>query len=176
MKKRDDLIKDKQEAPEGGLSRRRFMGAAALAGVAGATGLGSTIMTRESFAAAAKEAKNKIYIEPGELDEYYGFWSGGHQGEVRVLGVPSMRELMRIPVFNVDPATGSSPVRCTAAICARWVPRWRCPPSCVCSTGSSAARSAVTLAACVTTSVKYRRSTRMAPSTTWNATTAWIAR
>ena len=57
MKKRDDLIKDKQEAPEGGLSRRRFMGAAALAGVAGATGLGSTIMTRESFAAAAKEAK-----------------------------------------------------------------------------------------------------------------------
>src|SRR5690554_7675083 len=76
MKKRDDLTKDTPEAPEGGLSRRRFMGAAAIAGVAGATGLGSTIMTRESFAAAAQEAKNKIHIEPGELDEYYGFWSG----------------------------------------------------------------------------------------------------
>src|SRR5690554_7952201 len=106
MKKRDELSKDTPEVPEGGLSRRRFMGAAALAGVAGATGLGSTIMSREAFAAAAKEAKNKIHIEPGELDEYYGFWSGGHQGEVRVMGVPSMRELMRIPVFNVDSATG----------------------------------------------------------------------
>jgi len=106
MKKRDELSKDTAEVPESGLSRRRFMGAAALAGVAGATGLGTSIMSREAFAAAAQEAKNKIHIEPGELDEYYGFWSGGHQGEVRVLGVPSMRELMRIPVFNVDSATG----------------------------------------------------------------------
>ncbi|WP_278803540.1 twin-arginine translocation signal domain-containing protein, partial [Marinobacter nauticus] len=36
MKKRDDLTKDTPEVSEGGLSRRRFMGAAALAGVAGA--------------------------------------------------------------------------------------------------------------------------------------------
>src|SRR5690554_342322 len=106
MSKKDDLSQKAPEVPEGGLSRRRFMGAAALAGVAGATGLGTTMMTRESFAAAAREARNKAHIEPGELDEYYGFWSGGHQGEVRVLGVPSMRELMRIPVFNVDSATG----------------------------------------------------------------------
>src|SRR5690554_2467421 len=97
MKKTDDLTKDTPEAPEGGLSRRRFMGAAALAGVAGATGLGTSIMTRESFAAAAKEAKNKIHIEPGERDEYYGFWSGGNRGKWRVLGVPSMRKWMRIP-------------------------------------------------------------------------------
>src|SRR5690554_7588100 len=97
MKKRDDLTKDTPEAPEGGLSRRRFMGAAAIAGVAGATGLGSTIMTRESFAAAAQEAKNKIHIEPGELDEYYGFWSGGHQGEVRVRSEEHTSELQSRP-------------------------------------------------------------------------------
>ncbi|MGM0571168.1 TAT-dependent nitrous-oxide reductase [Marinobacter sp.] len=106
MKKREELEQATPEQPGGGLSRRRFMGAAALAGVAGATGLGGAVMTRESWAAAAEEARNKVHVGPGELDEYYGFWSGGHQGEVRVLGVPSMRELMRIPVFNVDSATG----------------------------------------------------------------------
>ncbi|QIB52156.1 TAT-dependent nitrous-oxide reductase [Pseudomonas sp. OIL-1] len=91
-----------------GLSRRGFLGASAMTGAAvvGATALGSSIMSREAFAQAAKEAKSKTHVGPGELDDYYGFWSGGHQGEVRVMGVPSMRELMRIPVFNIDSATG----------------------------------------------------------------------
>ena len=90
-----------------GLSRRGFLGASAVTSAAvAAGGLVSGVMTRDSWAAAAKESQNKVHVAPGELDEYYGFWSGGHQGEVRVLGIPSMRELMRIPVFNVDSATG----------------------------------------------------------------------
>lgn len=96
------------QAPEKtGLSRRGFLGASAMTGAAvAATAFGSAVMTRESWAAAVKESQAKIHVGPGELDDYYGFWSGGHQGEVRVIGVPSMRELMRIPVFNVDSATG----------------------------------------------------------------------
>lgn len=94
-----------------GLSRRGFLGAGAVTGAAvAATAFGGAVMSRESWAQAVSEAQkkamDKIHVGPGELDTYYGFWSGGHQGEVRVLGVPSMRELMRIPVFNHDSATG----------------------------------------------------------------------
>lgn len=94
------------------ISRRKFLEATALGsataigGAASMAGLGSMVMTPEAFAKAAEEGRNKATVEPGELDEYYGFWSGGHSGEVRILGVPSMREIMRIPVYNVDSATG----------------------------------------------------------------------
>ncbi|WP_408003068.1 TAT-dependent nitrous-oxide reductase [Pseudomonas pohangensis] len=91
-----------------GLSRRGFLGASAATGAAlvGATALGGAVMSRETWAAAVKDAHANYTVAPGELDAYYGFWSGGHQGEVRIMGIPSMRELMRIPVFNVDSATG----------------------------------------------------------------------
>ena len=105
----DTESKKTTEVPEPtGLSRRGFLGTSAVTGavLAGATALGGAVFTRETWAAAAKDAQSKIHVGPGELDQYYGFWSGGHQGEVRIMGIPSMRELLRIPVFNVDSATG----------------------------------------------------------------------
>jgi nitrous-oxide reductase len=105
----DNKSKKDHETVKGtGLNRRGFLGVSALTGVAlaGGTALGSAVFTRETWAAAAKDAQSKIHVGPGELDQYYGFWSGGHQGEVRIMGIPSMRELLRIPVFNVDSATG----------------------------------------------------------------------
>ena len=98
-----------------GLSRRSFLGTAAVsgAGIAGAGLLGLAGCSNKSEGGAASgtagssaAADHSDYVGPGELDQYYAFNSGGQSGEVRVLGVPSMRELMRIPVFNMDSATG----------------------------------------------------------------------
>jgi nitrous-oxide reductase len=51
-------------------------------------------------------AAQKVYVAPGDLDEYYMFASGGHSGNVYVYGIPSMRHLVTIPVFTPYPATG----------------------------------------------------------------------
>ncbi len=51
-------------------------------------------------------AAQKVYVAPGDLDEYYMFASGGHSGNVYVYGIPSMRHIVTIPVFTPYPATG----------------------------------------------------------------------
>ena len=48
----------------------------------------------------------KSYVPPGEKDEFYLFYSGGHSGQVYVAGLPSMRHIATIPVFAPYPATG----------------------------------------------------------------------
>ena len=99
-----------------GLNRRQLLGSTmALAAGAGTVaprallgaGAGLAMGGAATRAAAQGDAGGQSsHVGPGELDEYYVFVSGGHSGEVRVVGLPSMRELMRIPIFNRESATG----------------------------------------------------------------------
>ncbi|MGR3315079.1 TAT-dependent nitrous-oxide reductase [Roseovarius indicus] len=84
------------------LTRRGMLGATATSAIAATTGAGAGLLAGARPAHAAGE----FNLSPGELDEYYGFWSSGQTGEMRIMGFPSMRELMRVPVFNRCSATG----------------------------------------------------------------------
>ncbi|MGY6247678.1 TAT-dependent nitrous-oxide reductase [Bosea thiooxidans] len=108
-----------EETRKKGLSRRDMLGTTAAVGAAGAAGVAGGIGLSQSGAILSAEAQtrpaapaarpavgNHYEVKPGELDEYYVFFSSGQTGEVRIVGCPSMRELMRIPVFNRDSATG----------------------------------------------------------------------
>ena len=97
-----------------GVSRRTLLGTTAAAagiGLAGGVALNTTADAQTKAAApkapAARPAVlQKAEVAPGELDEYYTFFSSGQSGEMRIVGLPSMRELMRVPVFNRCSATG----------------------------------------------------------------------
>jgi nitrous-oxide reductase len=105
--------------PEPTPARRRFLGTAAAAGLAG-VGL-AACSEKPATAPAPKAAAsapalanpgehaNASHLKPGELDTYYGLWSGGHTGDLRVLGLPSGREITRIPVFVPDALVGWAP-------------------------------------------------------------------
>lgn len=83
-------------------NRRQVLGTSAAVAAAPAIGGLGLLGTP----ARAQDAAGSPHVAPGELDEYYVFTSGGHSGEVRIHGLPSMRELIRIPVFNRESATG----------------------------------------------------------------------
>ncbi len=82
------------------------------------TGLMAALMLGTAASCAPKEqqaddsrtdvasAARKVYVAPGELDEYYMFASGGQSGQVYVYGLPSMRHISTIPVFTPYPANG----------------------------------------------------------------------
>ncbi|MBI5258881.1 MAG: nitrous-oxide reductase [Burkholderiales bacterium] len=110
---------NKHDAKAEALGRRNFLGSAAAAGMAG---IGLAACTKEQAPAAPASAPaaapavasaaghaaapGGVHPKPGELDTYYGLWSGGHTGDVRVLGIPSGREILRIPCFTPDALVG----------------------------------------------------------------------
>jgi nitrous-oxide reductase len=106
MANENDRISGPSEAAEDlqeTFTRRKFLGTAALLGLSGAglsVGLSSCKEGGMPAAPGAKPGEMTAEVQPGQLDPYYGVWSGGHSGEVRVLGIPSGREIKRIPVFN----------------------------------------------------------------------------
>lgn len=52
------------------------------------------------------DAAEKVYVAPGQYDEFYAFLSGGFSGQVAVYGIPSGRLLRVIPVFAQNPENG----------------------------------------------------------------------
>ncbi|MFB6099628.1 MAG: TAT-dependent nitrous-oxide reductase [Salinibacter sp.] len=86
------------------VGRRDFLKTSAVLGAAGAL-TGCAPGSREQQSQQTGTSSDHV-VPPGEHDEYYGFWSGGHSGEVRVVGIPSMRILMRIPMFQKEGARG----------------------------------------------------------------------
>jgi nitrous-oxide reductase len=89
-------------------------------GVTGLTALGLAALGLSACSGVKPEAPNQrtmatgdvqaaalaSYVKPGDHDEYYLFYSGGHSGQVFVAGVPSMRHIFTIPVFTPYPGTG----------------------------------------------------------------------
>src|SRR5688500_11293618 len=74
---------------------------------AGCNPPGKTTSTASSGKAAdAGSAAARTFVKPGDKDEFYLFYSGGHSGQVYVAGLPSMRHISTIPVYAPYPATG----------------------------------------------------------------------
>lgn len=103
-------IEDGNENTPLDTGRRKFLGTAALAGLAGAgmsiglTGCKKSEGDRAGAAGSAEAAGEygKYEVPPGKLDDYYMFSSGGHSGDMRIYGLPSGRTLKQIPVFNTE--------------------------------------------------------------------------
>ncbi|WP_119963915.1 TAT-dependent nitrous-oxide reductase [Simplicispira lacusdiani] len=107
--KREDLSTE-----TAGMGRRRFINTAAVAGLAVGVAACNDKPAAAPAAAPAAPAPAapaahggaNTHLKPGELDSYYGLWSGGHTGDMRVLGLPSGREIHRIPCFTPDALVG----------------------------------------------------------------------
>ena len=74
-----------------------------LGGLALAAALTSGCARPAAQAGGTGDAASRVYVAPGQYDEYYMFASGGFSGQLAVYGLPSGRLLRVIPVFSQDP-------------------------------------------------------------------------
>lgn len=86
---------------------RRLLTAGTVA-AAGATLLFAcqTTATKGGTNLVTGDAASKVYVAPGEHDEYYSFLSGGFSGQVAVYALPSGRLIKHIPVFSQHAENG----------------------------------------------------------------------
>jgi len=52
------------------------------------------------------DAASKVYVAPGQYDEFYNIVSGGFNGQMAIYGIPSGRLFKILPVFSVFPESG----------------------------------------------------------------------
>ncbi len=74
----------------------------ALVVIAGLFSCNNSESSSSNKGALSSSAAEKVYVAPGELDEYYAFVSGGFSGQLAVYGLPSGRLFKVIPVFSQD--------------------------------------------------------------------------
>lgn len=65
-------------------------------------GCGGASKDKGSSGAMSGSNAEKVYVAPGEHDEYYAFISGGFSGQLAIHGLPSGRIFKVIPVFSQD--------------------------------------------------------------------------
>lgn len=67
---------------------------------------GADIIEERGLTPDQVEAALKTYVPSGTWDDYIMFSSGGHSGQLHVIGVPSMRLLRTVGVFVPEPWQG----------------------------------------------------------------------
>lgn len=70
------------------------------------TSCGQKNNSQKNSGALNSSAAEKVYVAPGEHDDYYAFLSGGYSGNLTVYGLPSGRLFKEIPVFSQFPTSG----------------------------------------------------------------------
>jgi nitrous-oxide reductase len=63
---------------------------------------GDANSSKSTQGALSGNAAERVYVAPGEHDEFYAFISGGFSGQLSVYGLPSGRLFKVIPVFSQD--------------------------------------------------------------------------
>ncbi|MDR7544840.1 MAG: Sec-dependent nitrous-oxide reductase [Armatimonadota bacterium] len=82
-----------------------LLGARSASGLAGLAEAAQIAQARQ-LGPDAVSAAVRSFVPPGKQDEYLMFSSGGHSGQILVIGIPSMRLLKVIGTFSTEPWQG----------------------------------------------------------------------